>query len=257
MNRLQGKVALITGSASGMGLEDAKLLASEGATVVLSDIADDAGVKASEEINAAGGKTMYIHLDVTSQKSWDAIVSAIREKFGRLDILVNNAGMNALGVIPHVDINVFNKMIAVNTVGPLMGIQACAGLMRESGGGAIVNIASTVALSGHVLTAYSASKWALRAISKSAALNLAKWNIRSNVICPGLIDTPLSRMMPEPARKMFENAIPFGHSGVVEDIAQAVLYLVSDESKYISGIDLPVDGGFTSAGAYATIMPKG
>ena len=176
----------------------------------------------------------------------------MKETFGALNILVNNAGSNAPALIPAVDLKVWNEVFAINVTGVLMGIQACAPLMRDSGGGSIINIGSIGGMTGNFSTAYSSSKWALRGLSRSAAYNLADWGIRCNTIQPGFIETNMTKPMegrPEFAQTM-NDAVLLRRAGNAAEIATAALFLASDDSSYVTGVDLPVDGGFSMPGPY-------
>jgi len=254
MDRLKDKVALITGGAGGQGTAEAKLFAAEGAAVVIADIDDEKGTALASELTAGGARAAYVHLDVSVQEDWDAAVRAAKEAFGALHILINNAGINGPGVIPYIKIEDWERILRVNLTGSLMGIQACAELMRDSGGGSIINVGSTAGLEGHWIGAYSASKWGLRALTRTAAIDLAPWNIRANTLCPGLVNTPLSlKVMPPAVIEQFHAAAAFPRGCESEEIAYTALFLASDESSFITGIDLPIDGGFTGIGVYGQI----
>lgn len=250
--RFEGQVILVTGAASGMGAAEAAAFAREGGRVVVADVADDAGQRIAAEIENAGGRAKYLHLDVTSRDAWDEAAAKIREDFGKLNVLVNNAGINSKGALPFLEEAELDRTIAVDVKGPLFGIQAAAPLMRESGGGSIVNIGSTVGLGGHVLGAYCIAKWALRGVTKSAAVSLSGWGIRVNTVCPGGVVTPMTEHLP--MVQGMSRATPLGRCGTLSEIAAAVLFLASSEASYLTGIDLPVDGGFTDLGAYGQMM---
>jgi 3alpha(or 20beta)-hydroxysteroid dehydrogenase len=245
--RLKNKVALITGATGGMGSAIAKLFVQEGAKVVVTARKDDKGRQLVNDIIEAGGQALFVELDVTSENEWTEAVQKTKDSFGALHILLNVAGVNTPSIIPFVDMNVWRNVFNINVTGPLLGIQACAPLMKESGGGSIVNIGSTAGMTSHFSTAYSTSKWALRGLSGSAAFCLADWGIRSNVIDPGMIDTDMTKNMPKEA---IENAILLKRAGKVDEIAQAALFLASDESAYTTGTEILVDGGYFSTGMY-------
>lgn len=251
--RLKDKVALITGGANGMGAADARLFAQEGAAVVIADLADEAGEKLAAEICEQGGQAIYIHLDVSKEEQWIAAVQKVKETFGKLHILVNNAGINGGQIIPLADLASWDKIYAVNVTGPMLGMKHFCRMMRDSGGGSIINIASTAGTNAHWLAAYSSSKWALRGLSLSAALTLAPWGIRSNVVCPGIINTQLGNGLPPAALERFKQGNAIERMGEPEEIANAVLFLASDESGFITGQELCVDGGFDGTTAYGTI----
>jgi NAD(P)-dependent dehydrogenase (short-subunit alcohol dehydrogenase family) len=245
--RLKNKVALITGATGGMGSAEARLFAKEGATVVLAARKADQANALVREITTAGGKALFVELDVTNPENWTAAVKKVKDAFGALHILVNNAGVNTPSVIPFVDLKVWNEVFATNVTGPLLGIQACAELMKESGGGSIVNIGSIGGLTGNFSTAYGSSKWALRGLSGSTAFCLADWGIRSNVIEPGFIKTNMTQAMPLDS---LGDLVLMRRAGEADEIAQAALFLASDESSYTTGSEILVDGGFFAPGPY-------
>jgi NAD(P)-dependent dehydrogenase (short-subunit alcohol dehydrogenase family) len=256
--RLNGKVALITGGYGGMGRASARLFAKEGATVFVSGRSEDRGDALVAEINAAGGKAHFVELDVVKQDLWDGAVAQIEHRVGALHVLMNIVGSNALVKFPTVDIDEWNKLFEINVTGTLRGIQTCAPLIKKSGGGSIVNIGSVAGITGNFGTAYSSSKWALEGLSRSAAYVYADWGIRCNVIQPGWIETDLTAsMIANPIVKkmqssMLENTILLRRSGKAEDIAYTALFLASDESSYITGTDIVVDGGWFSSAPYLT-----
>lgn len=254
--RLENKVALITGAYGGMGRASARLFAKEGASVVLAGRNEERGNALAKEINDAGGKALFVKLDVTDQQQWDTAVAQTKEKFGALHILVNIVGSNDLVMLPKVDLEAWNKMFEINVNSVVMGMQTCAPLMKESGGGSIVNIGSVAGITGNFGTAYSSSKWALEGLSRSAAYIFADWGIRCNVIQPGFIETDMTAsMLNNPlAKKMtgktFNNTILLRRAGKAKEIAYTVLFLASDESSYITGTDIVVDGGWFTAAPY-------
>lgn len=254
--RLENKVALITGAYGGMGRASARLFAKEGASVVLAGRNEERGHALEKEINDAGGQALFVKLDVVNQQQWEDAVAQTQEKFGALHILVNIVGSNELSMIPNVDLEEWNKIFEVNVNSVVIGVQACAQLMKESGGGSIVNIGSVAGITGNFSSAYSASKWALEGLSRSIAYTLADWGIRCNVIQPGFIETDMTQgMLNNPiAKKMtqktFNNTILLRRAGKAEEIAYTVLFLASDESSYITGTDIVVDGGWFTAAPY-------
>lgn len=254
--RLENKVALITGGYGGMGRASARLFAKEGAAVAIAGRDENRGNTLAKEINDAGGKAMFVKLDVINQQQWETAVKQIKEKFGGLHILVNIVGSNELSMIPTVDLKKWNEIFEVNVNSVVIGVQACAPLIKESGGGSIVNIGSVAGITGNFSSAYSASKWALEGLSRSIAYTLADWGIRCNVIQPGFIETDMtSGMLNNPlAKKMtsktFNNTILLRRAGKADEIAYTVLFLASDESSYITGTDIVVDGGWASVAAY-------
>lgn len=257
--QLAGKVAIVTGATSGIGEAIARRFAAEGATVIIGGRKDEVGQQIVAEIKAAGQKALYSHLEVTEEADWEATVELAKEATGRLDILVNNAGTNAADSLPHVDLEQWNQIMAINVTGPLLGIQTCAPLMKETDGGSIVNISSLGGMLATPSTAYSTSKWALRGLSKNAAFTYADWGIRSNVIEPGFIgDTNMTKAILQntKAKGGLGTTSLLGRDGEPSELAAAALFLASDDSSYLTGIDLPVDGGLSSAGAYGLVKAQ-
>jgi NAD(P)-dependent dehydrogenase (short-subunit alcohol dehydrogenase family) len=254
--RLENKVALITGGYGGMGRASARLFAKEGATVFIAGRNEERGDGLAAEINEAGGNAHFVELDVVNQDQWDAAVGEVKTKAGALNILMNIVGSNALVKLPTVDIDEWNKVFEVNVTGTLRGIQTCAPLIKESGGGSIVNIGSVAGITGNFGTAYSSSKWALEGLSRSAAYIYADWKIRCNVIQPGWIETDLTASMSSnPLIKKIQasamnNTVLLRRSGKADEIAYTALFLASDESSYITGTDIVVDGGWFSSAPY-------
>jgi 2,5-dichloro-2,5-cyclohexadiene-1,4-diol dehydrogenase 2 len=244
-NRLSGKIALISGAASGLGAAQAKLFASEGAKIVLGDVQTELGNKVAGEIKNAGGQAIFTRLDVTDESSWEAAIKVAKDSFGGLTTLVNNAGIFHPGGIEGESIEGWNKMIAVNQTGVFLGMKTAAATLLESGNAAIVNISSLFGIIGSAnAISYHASKGAVRVMSKAAALEYAKRGIRVNAIFPGQIQTPLLGDITPEQDKAFKAMIPMGKVGEPIDIAYASLYLCSDEAKYVTGAELIVDGGW-------------
>ena len=254
--RLERKVALITGGYGGMGRASARLFAKEGATVFIAGRNQERGDALASEINEDGGKAHFVELDVVKQDQWDAAIGLVKEQAGALHILMNIVGSNALVRLPNVDIDERNTIFEINVTGTLRGIQTCAPLIRESGGGSIVNIGSVAGITGNFSTGYSSSKWALEGLSRSAAYVYADWGIRCNVIQPGFIETDLTASMSsnplvkKMASKAMNNTVLLRRSGKAEEIAFTALFLASDESSYITGTDIVVDGGWFSSAPY-------
>ena len=254
--RLENKVALITGGYGGMGRASARLFAQEGATVFIAGRSQERGDALVKEIADAGGKAHFVKLDIVDQDLWDAAVAQVKEQAGALHVLMNIVGSNALVRFPHVDIDEWNKIFEINVTGTLRGIQTCAPLMKDSGGGSIVNIGSVAGITGNFGTGYSSSKWALEGVSRSAAYVYSDWNIRSNVIQPGWIETDLTaKMSSNPIMKkaqahVLKNQVLLRRGGKAEEIGYTALFLASDESSYITGTDIVVDGGWFSAAPY-------
>ena len=256
--RLESKVALITGGYGGMGRASARLFAKEGATVFIAGRSKERGDKLSAEIGEAGGKAYFVELDVVRQDQWDAAVLQVKEQAGALHVLMNIVGSNALERFPNVDIDEWNKIFEINVTGTLRGIQTCAPLIKESGGGSVVNIGSVAGITGNFSTGYSSSKWALEGLSRSAAYVYADWGIRCNVIQPGWIETDLTASMSsnpvlkKMQSKVMNNTVLLRRSGKADEIAFTALFLASDESSYITGTDIVVDGGWFSSAPYLT-----
>ena len=253
MGRLDGKVALITGAARGQGAAEARLFASEGAKVVLGDVLDAEGEVVAKELGSDGAR--YLHHDVTDKDDWDAIVVAAVEAFGRLDVLVNNAGVFRITPLATTTAEDFQAVVAVNQLGVFLGMQAVIGAMTASGGGSIVNLSSIAGLRGSAGTiAYSASKWAVRGMTKVAALELAPMRIRVNSIHPGIIDTPMLNdllITDDAAKRAIGGRIPIGGVATADQVARLALWLASDESDHCTGSEFVVDGGITAGMAFS------
>lgn len=248
MGRLDNKVALISGGARGQGAAEARLFAREGASVVIGDILDDEGERVEAEVAEAGGDITYLHLDVTSEEQWVTAVQTAVNSYGKLDILVNNAGIALQGRVEETTVELWDKIQDINSKGVFLGTREAIPAMREAGGGSIVNISSIAGLVGSQLTAYSASKGAVRLLTKATAIQYAEENIRCNSVHPGIMITEMTRfMMDDPevnARSL--SRIPMGYFGTADDVANGVLFLASDESAYMTGSELVIDGGITA-----------
>ena len=242
MDRLQGKIILISGGARGQGAAEARACIAEGARVVIGDVLDDLGQALAKQL---GNGAVYVHHDVTKEEDWDAAVKAA-EAMGGLHGLVNNAGIYRPARLMDTDAALFEAHMRVNQLGPFLGMKAVVPLMEKSGGGSIVNISSTAGLRGSPgAMAYSATKWALRGMTKAAALDLAPRKIRVNSIHPGPIDTEmLSVRTPEQNVARLE-LVPMKRMGTAEEIANLAVYLLSDESGYVTGAEIAIDGGAT------------
>jgi NAD(P)-dependent dehydrogenase (short-subunit alcohol dehydrogenase family) len=248
--RLAGKVAFISGGARGMGATEAKLFANEGAAVAIGDVLEEAGKRTEAEINQSGGQALFVSLDVTSEQSWLDAIGATVAKFGRLDILVNNAGVSAHGMIEFTTEADWDRVMDVNSKGPFLGTKAAIPEMRKSGGGSIINISSQLGLVGTEMSSpqYQSSKGAIRLLTKTTALQYAPDGIRCNSVHPGPVNTDMtadSRGNPENLGKMVSR-IPMGRYGEPVEIANGVLYLASDESGFVTGSELVLDGGWTA-----------
>jgi len=249
--RLNGKVALITGSARGMGASIARLFAEEGARVVLSDILE-APLKALElELSGRGYEVLAQRHDVIDEASWEQIVQATETRFGRLDVLVNNAGVLDTAGVEASSLEAWERVVAVNQTGVWLGMKVAIPALRRSGGGSIVNTSSIYGLVGSGgSAAYHASKGAVRLLTKTAALEYAPDGIRVNSVHPGYVNTPMiEQALPEAnvsMLKLLGEQVPLGRLAEPEDIARGVLYLASDESSYVTGSELVIDGGVTA-----------
>ena len=248
MGKLDGKVALISGGARGQGAAEAKIFVEEGAQVVFGDLLDETGAQVEADIRAAGGEAVYVHLDVTSEADWQRAVQTAVSRFGKLDILVNNAGI----IIPRVAIEErseqeWDRVMGVNAKGVFLGTKHAIPVMRRAGGGSIINISSIAGIgqSMHQEPAYAASKGAVRIFTKVTAAQHAKDRIRCNSVHPGPIDTEmLHSAMPDPqVLDQRLGRVPLGRMGAVAEIVAGVLFLASDDSSYMTGAELVIDGG--------------
>ena len=250
MGRLEGKVALISGGARGQGAVEAQMFAREGASVVFGDVRDDEGKKVEAGIKAVGGKATYVHLDVTSEADWRAAVATAVSSYGKLDVLVNNAGILLRSKIEETSEADWDRIMAINVKGVFLGTKAAIPAMRQAGGGSIINISSTAGLVGSPgqTAAYTATKGAVRLFTKATAIQHARDKIRCNSVHPGPIVTDMIKDMLDD-RAMWEQRLrrlPMGRAGTPEDVAYGVLYLASDESGYVTGSELVIDGGTTA-----------
>lgn len=243
--RLSGKTVLITGAAGGIGAEVARRFREEGAVVFVCDVN-----RAEGEKTAASMGAIFLSLDVSSEESWKAALSAVIERTGRLDVLVNNAGINIRKNIEEMPAESLDAMLAVNVKGPFLGIKYSLPLMRAGGGGVILNMSSICGLVGHKYTneAYTTTKGALTLLTKSVAVRYAKDNIRCNSVHPSTVETALVQtMLKDPERRAERlGEVPLGRLASVTDVANALLYLASDEASFINGAAIPVDGGLTA-----------
>ncbi len=246
IGRMKDKVILVTGAARGQGAAHARLLALEGARVILSDLREAEGEAAA---SAIGGGASFVRHDVGSETSWRETLGAVETRYGRLDGLVNNAGIAVMAGLFETDVELFERTVRVNQFGVYLGMKYGAALMRRGGGGSIVNVSSIAGLRPNPrFFAYAGTKWAVRALSKAAALELAADKIRVNTIFPGIIDTPmLTEAVPGLDVAAFGAAeTPLGRVGAPLDVATAVLFLLSDDAIFITGAELAVDGGLTA-----------
>lgn len=251
MGRLDGKVALITGAASGMGASMARIFAREGAKVAVCDLLEDEGRAVVAEIAAAGGTARFLRLDVSDEAQWEATVAAVLGEWGRLDVLVNNAGISGSAANDLYDTALWDRIMAVNARGAFLGVKHGVAAMRRTGGGSIINISSISGVVGQerIHCAYNASKAAVRLLTKAVAVQEGSAGIRVNSIHPGLMPpmrTSGATADPVFRAKMMQH-VPMGRPGRVEEVAYAALFLASDESSYMTGTELHVDGGYLAS----------
>ena len=255
--RVQGRVALVTGGASGIGRGCAEKLAAEGAFAVITDLQDAKGAEAVAAIEAAGGKAEYLHHDVTDEAAWEGVIARVRKRHGRLDILVNNAGIAVNAPVTTMNLADWRRQTAVNLDGVFLGTKHGIPLMREGGGGSIVNMSSVAGLKGSPgLAGYCATKGGVRLFTKAVAMECAtaKDGIRVNSVHPGIIETPIWLTVvpaaagsnePPDLDALSTMAVPLGVKGYPEDIANGVLWLACDDSRYVTGAELVIDGGLS------------
>lgn len=248
--RLQGKVAIITGGARGQGAAEARMFAREGAKVVFGDVLDDEGRQVEDEIAAAGGEAVYVRLDVTDEDSWREAVGTAVSRFGKVDILVNNAGIASWHAGDDATVEEWDRIMEINAKGVFLGTKAVIPAMRNAGGGSIVNISSISGMVGqtNIHPGYNASKGAVRILTKSTAVQHAGEGIRCNSIHPGPVKTPMTeRSWSNPEwLKATERRTPLGRYAEPEEIAYGVLFLASDESSFMTGSEMVIDGGVTA-----------
>ncbi len=247
--RLENKVALISGGARGMGAVEAKLFAKEGAKVIIGDMLEEEGRQVEAEINETGGECVFVPLDVTNEDAWQRAVNEGVSRFGKLDILVNNAGIYRAHDVVETTSAEWDLVMAVNAKGVFLGTKYAIPEMRKAGGGSIVNISSVAGLVGSKeTTAYTASKGAVRLLTKSTAIQYASEGIRANSVHPGTIETPMTAglLADDAHREDRINRTPIGRLGRPEDVAYGALYLASDEASFVTGSELVIDGGRTA-----------
>jgi len=252
--RLTNKVALISGGARGQGATEARLFAKEGASVVIGDLLEEEGKKVEAQINEGGGQALFVKLDVTNESDWENAVRDTVQKFGKLNVLVNNAAILHTGQahrpIEETAVEEWDQIMAVNIKGVFLGTKCAVPAMREAGGGSIVNISSIAGMVGSDRgSAYGTSKGGVRLFTKYTAIQLAKDGIRANSVHPGPIDTEMiaERLANPETRASITSTVPLGRIGSVEDVAYGVLFLASDESSYMTGSELVIDGGKTAS----------
>jgi len=247
MQRLTGRVAIITGAASGIGAATAHRLANEGATVVLTDINDDAGAEAAAHLAEQGATAVFLHHDVANAEEWQRVIDTVVQQFGQLDILVNNAGMGDIVDIDSATLEDWDRTISIDQTSIFLGMKLAAPHLKASGHGSVINISSIFGISGGFGTspAYHAAKGAVRTLTKNVALLWAQQGVRVNSIHPGFIDTPiLDQVRGTPFEQVMLDMTPMGRLGRPEEIAAAVAYLASDDAAFVTGSELVVDGGY-------------
>ena len=263
VDRVKGKVALVTGGASGIGRAASLMLAREGATVIVTDVQDDQGKDCVAAIKRGGGDGIFLHHDVASEDAWISVITEVRSRFGKLNVLVNNAGIAIAGSVLTMTLADWRRQQSINLDGVFLGVKHSLPLMRESGGGSIINISSLAGLKGSPsLAGYCATKGGVRLFTKAVAMECgaARDNVRANSVHPGIIETPIwlgiiPGSLPELGQDranapnldaMSETIVPIGKKGLPDDIAAGILYLASDDSRYVTGSELVIDGGMST-----------
>lgn len=248
--RLENKVALISGGARGMGAAEARMFAREGAKVIIGDLLEAEGRQVEAEINETGGQCVFVPLDVTQEAQWQRAVETAVARFGKLDVLVNNAGIALRGVLEDTSSEDWDNVMDVNAKGVFLGTKAAIPEMRKAGGGSIINISSMSGIIGqtYIQPVYNASKGAVRIFTKSAAVQYAKEGIRVNSVHPGAIDTPMAgaRLHDPELQREANERVPMGRTAHPDEVAYGVLFLASDESSFMTGSELVIDGGATA-----------
>jgi len=243
--RFEGKVALVTGGASGIGLATVEGLAAEGGVVVIADVQDDKGQQVAERLSGQGRKVSYKHLDVSSEAEWEKVIGEVVAEHGALHILVNNAGIGDNEAIEVTSKETYDRVIAITQTSVFLGHKAASAALKASGNGAVVNTSSMFGIVGGFGTspAYHAAKGAVRLLTKSTALAWAKEGVRVNSIHPGFVDTPI---LGETDRKMLADITPMGRIAQPEELAAGILFLASDDASFMTGSELVIDGGYTA-----------
>ncbi|KKB84407.1 cyclopentanol dehydrogenase [Devosia limi DSM 17137] len=250
---LKNKTAVVTGAARGQGLAEAKLLAEKGASVIICDVLEAEGREAANTLVSGGLDIRFARLDVALEDDWDRVADLVREQSDSLEILVNNAGIINRSSIADTSLEAWSRLMSINVTGAFLGIKKLAPLLGLRGG-AVVNISSNSAFSAHYDPGYTASKWALRGLTRAAAMEFAGQKIRVNAVCPGLVLTDLNAEAPH-LKPMIEMT-PLKRAASVDEIAYLVAYLVSDEASFVTGEDFVIDGGFTAGAAYRRVSEE-
>lgn len=248
MHRVQNKVTIVTGAARGQGEAHARLFALEGASILITDVLDDLGEVLAAELREAGSDVHYLTLNVSSEESWQNVIAAVQERWGRLDILINNAGIvGTMKSVEDEDVADWQKMTAINQQGVFLGIKYGAPAIERSGGGSIVNICSINGTVGNPgAFSYQAAKGAVKMMTRAAAMEYAARGVRVNSVSPGLVMTQMAVEEGEESNREFADATPMKRAAQPQEISPGVLYLASDEASYVTGADLFIDGGFTA-----------
>lgn len=245
--RLDGKVAIVSGGAGGIGSATVRRFVQESASVVIADVQADEAEALTQLLRKQGYSVTFMPLDVTDENQWEQVMKATIQTYGRVDILVNNAGILLLESLVDTSLEMWNRLMDVNSTGAFLGTREAVRVMRANGGGSIINMSSTAGIVGSAMaSAYDASKASVRLLTKAAAVAYAKDGIRINSIHPGFIESPMTSGLDEATRRAFVNLHPIGRAGRPEEIANACLFLASDESSFVTGAELVVDGGFTA-----------
>jgi 3alpha(or 20beta)-hydroxysteroid dehydrogenase len=240
------RTIIVTGAARGMGEAHCRRLADEGANVIVADLDHDGGTRLADQIRAAGGTAAFVDCDVTSVEDWGALAETAIATYGAIHGLINNAGIVSNHRIATIDRERWNLVMAVNLTGTFLGLKTIAPLIHQSGGGAIVNVSSAAGISVHPDPAYAGSKWAVRGLTKVAAMEFATWGVRVNSIHPGYFDTPMNDFADEHLRAAKLSILPLGRPGDPSEAAALASYLLSDEAGFVTGAEIVIDGGYTA-----------